>query len=386
MIAPAPLGNTRISRREQRPRRLQPAKRAGFASARKPAVRSSSGPCPPAVLPRHVRACQWSQFGHERWFVWTWKRDQPLIQSRAPYSCNSWRCPVCARHEAAVTFARIREACARTEYSEHGWVYLVLTLDRDGYYTGKPWLNVTDAYRSLSKMSERLLKRLRRNWDEPCRAWYAVVEAHKSGWPHMNLVVYAPRLAHELATSTRARLDAGATEREASLLEGDLLEHALACGWGRQSIAEKVKDREALAAYGVKLCGAHDASIGEVAKVTQAPTAAPGRFRRLRSAKGFLPPRHHNPHITGALVRRRRSAQGDWQILRLNPPTDRAQLVPTDMAVRAELELIREEEELLARARGDPLVLPPIRRCVGGRIESLSELTERRLEASGAVA
>jgi len=280
-----------------------------------------------------------------------------------------------------VTFARIKEATSRKEYDEHGWVYLCLTLDRDGYYTGKPWLDVNEAYRALSKMSEKLLKRLRREWTEPLRAWYAVVEAHKSGWPHVNLVVYAPRLARELAISMRARLDAGATAREASLLEGKLLEHAMDVGWGRQSIAEKVRDRDALAAYGVKLAGLQDATIGELAKITQAPTMAPARFRRLRSAKGFLPPRRTNPEVTGALVRRRRSPEGDWQILRLNPPHDPAQVEPTDRAVQAELALIREEEAILSRNRALP-AMPPLRLARCGQVESLQEATERRWSES----
>jgi hypothetical protein len=394
MSASAALVSTRISRREQRPRRLQPTNRAGFARAGQTAKKTgrlqnrckcNSRPgSPPAVLPAHVRACQWSQFGHQRWFVWTWRRGAPAVQTRVPYSCGSWRCPVCARHEAAVTFARIREATNRPGYRADGWVYIVLTLDRDGYYSRKPWLDVNDAYRSLSRMSERLLKRLRRAWGESLRDWYAVVEAHKSGWPHVNFVLYAPNLARELATSTSERLAVGATARESILLDGELLEHATAVGWGRQSTAEKVRDPAALAAYGVKLAGHHDATIGELAKITQAPTNAPARFRRLRSAKGFLPPRHRNLDITGALVRRQRSVQGDWEVLRVNPPLDPAQTEPTARAIECELALISEEESILSRARVLP-AMPPIRYAISGRVETLQEATARSsAEAAGA--
>ena len=371
----APLGNTRISGREQRPRPLRSEKRGRFYRAQRPAKTQYS---PGAVLPRHVLACQHSEHRAEKWFVWTWKRDAPLVQTRVPYSCQSWRCPVCARHEAAVTFARIREATSRKEYAADGWVFFVLTLDRDGYYTGKPWLDVNDAYRSLSTMSRKLLKRLRRNWSEPCDAWIAVVEAHKSGWPHVNLMLYAPELARELSAEKSRRLDAGEDARRATLLHGDLLEHAMACGWGRQSVAEAARDKEALASYIVKLAGTHDDSVGELAKITQAPTNAPKKFRRLRSAKGFLPPRHKNPNITGALVRRRRSTEGDWQILRLNPPHDPAQLEPTERAVVGELHLIREEEALLAKCRGTLPPMPPLRVAVGGTVETVQEATERR--------
>jgi hypothetical protein len=393
-----PLVSTRISRREQRPRRLQPANCASFESARKPAPGRGSGPGsrpkpndPPAtlgagaraVLPRHVRACQHSEYRTERWYVWTWKRHAPLVQTRVAYSCGSWRCSVCCRHEAAVTFARIQEATSRPEYDPRDWVFLVLTLDRDGYYSGKPWLDVNDAYRSLGGMMERLLKRLRRAYGERFGAWCAVVEAHRSGWPHVNVLLSSPKLAHDLTRERERRLAAGATERESELLGGELLEHAEACGWGRQSTASAARDKNAIAGYIVKLAGQHDSSVGEVAKITQAPTMAPAKFRRLRSAKGFLPPRRRDPNITGALVRRRRSPQGDWQILRLNPPHDPAQLEPTERAVAGEFDLIREEEELLARARGrGPPPMPPIRLAVCGRVETLQEATERRAQAA----
>ena len=380
----AALVSTRISRRERSPRRLQPTKRGSFIAARGPGAtqkgtcasnRSQSGP--QAVLPRHVLACQHSHHPYERWAVWTWKRSAPEVQTRVPYSCGSWRCPVCCRHEAAVTFARIQEATARPDYAADGWVFCVLTIDRNGYYGGRLWFDVNEAYRSLGGMMERLLKRLRRAWGEPLRAWCAVVEAHRSGWPHVNLMLYAPELAAHLRSAKQAHLAAGATERESTLLEGDLLEHAEACGWGRQSTAEAARDKNAIAGYIVKLAGQHEASAGELAKITQAPTNAPERFRRLRSAKGFLPPRRTNPEITGALVRRRRSTEGDWQVLRVNPPHDVAQSEPTERAVKAELALIDEEEGILSRSRALP-AMPPLRVAVGGQVESLKEATERR--------
>jgi hypothetical protein len=381
--AGGPLVSTRISGREQRPRPLRPAKRAGFerAGQRAKKVWSSQKSCTyRPVLPAHVRACQWSQFGHQRWFVWVWKRGAPLVQTRVPYSCGSWRCPVCARHEAAVTFARIQEATSRAQYTADGWLFLVLTLDRDGYFSGRPWLNVTDAYRSLARMCRLLLKRLRRGWGEKCDAWIAVCEAHRSGWPHVNLMLHAPGLARQIATEQAELASKGATPRQATLLRGELLDHATTVGWGVQSTCEPARDKNAVAGYVVKLAKNHDASVGEVAKITQAPLNAPERFRRLRSARGFLPPRRRNPEVTGALVRRQRSVEGDWEVLRVNPPRDPDQTEPTARAVSQELELIAEEERWLSTARVLP-AMPPVRVSVGGRVETLSEATERRWHA-----
>jgi hypothetical protein len=315
--------------------------------------------------------------------VWTWPRDRSATQTRVPYSCGSWRCPVCCRHEAAVTFARIKEATSRAEYETEGWVYLVLTLDRDGYYSGQPWGDVSDAYRSLSRMTDNLLHRLRRAYSgEPASSWVAVVEAHRSGWPHVNLLLYAPTLARELSAQKTSLLDTGSTEREATLLRGELLRHATECGWGRQSTAEAARSTEALAGYLVKLAGTQDATLGELAKITQAPVNAPAKFRRLRSGKGFLPPRRRNPNTTGVLLRRRQSQHGGWEVPGVNPPKDPAQQAAVEQAIKAELDLIDEEETLLAVHRVLP-PMPPVRHCFGGKVEPWNASRAPPLEDTG---
>lgn len=420
-MSASPLVSTRISEREQRPRSLTAEITRGYNSAAKPhgslvgnasagsttiardprlrtwphvhpaaRNRKSNGAAVGAwganrrgrrslrslglshavVLPRHVRACQHSQFGHEKWFVWTWKRGSPAIKTRVPYCCNSWRCEVCRRHEAAVTFARIKEATRREGYHPSGWVFLVLTLDRDGYYSGKAWVDTDTAYRELSRMSRNFLARLRRAFNgEPGSSWVAVVEAHRSGWPHMNLLLYAPELARELEELRVARIEAGATERESILLGGPVLQAATATGWGTQSTAEVAHSQDAIAGYIVKLAGEADATNGELAKITQAPTNAPQRFRRLRSGRGFLPPRRSNPNVTGVLVRRRRSPEGDWQICRINPSKDPEAEQPIRDAVVSEVAIIREEEDLLCRYGGELPPMPPLRTAVGTEVQ-----------------
>ena len=88
------------------------------------------------------------------------------------------------------------------------------------------------------------------------------------------------------------------------LLRDDFLNHAIDCGWGTRSTAEAVRDREAMAGYLTKFAAYAHEHIGELAKITQAPTNAPQKFRRLRSGKGFLPKPRKNLEWTGALVRR----------------------------------------------------------------------------------
>lgn len=292
--------------------------------------------------------------------------------SRHVYRCGSWRhAGDCARHEAAVTFARIKEAVSRGEYSSDGWVFMVLTLDRDAFFGGKRWIGPDDGYRALSRMTRLFLKRLRRLFNVApgdTSSWVAVVEAHRSGWPHVNLLLYCPSLARELEDERTARLATGATEREATLLHGELKKHAISCDWGPQSTAEAARSTDALAGYFTKLAGQHDATVGEIAKLCQAPVNAPKRFRRLRSGKGFLPPRRKGRH-TGVLLRRRPSREGDLEICKVNPPKDPAQNEAVAAAVAAEWEIIREEQEQLSRNGGELPPQPPLRIAVRGQLE-----------------
>lgn len=381
---------------------------------------------PARVIPRHVAACQHSPGQHERWFVWTWSRTATAVQTRVPYSCNSWRCEVCRRHEAAVTFARIKEAtsgisggAAPIDIDPAGWCFLVLTLDRDGYYGGTPWADVTAAYKALGKMTRATLSKIGRQWGAETalersgrsrelrtvrklgNRWVSVVEAHRSGWPHVNLLVWCPELAEllrqehaerledpEIADAVALARDAWARKepvphqvremaRRATKVSGAVSELLVGAGWGRQSTAEAARSSEAIAGYVVKLAGQHDAATGELAKITQAPLAAPERFRRLRSGKGFLPPRHSDPNVTGCLMRRRRAVAGDWELCPINRPKDPAQEEPIERAARAELALIEEEEAILSRQRGRMPPMPPLRIAVGGKLQGHQETSER---------
>jgi len=297
---------------------------------------------------------------------------------------------------------------------------LVLTIDRHGYYSGSPWRDVNEAYAALGRMTRAALDRIGRVWGPETRLersgrsktlrsvrklgnrWAAVVEAHRSGWPHVNLMVWCPELAAELEREHAERLDdpevADAVElardawarresvpsavrevaRRATVIGGRLAELLTAAGWGLQSTAERARSVDAVCGYAVKLAGLHDASAGELAKITQVPTNAPERFRRLRAGKGFLPPRYKDETVTGCLLRRRRSEEGDWELLAMNAPKDPEQLPAVERARAVELQLIDEEERLLSRNKGRLPALPPVRRAVDGILEGHRETSERR--------
>lgn len=342
-----PEGRTEGSRqyKDKWPRGSTVPPRPGPAKVRAKPQESSPG----HRLPKHVSHC----FGRggRGWWVYTWKKATPDVKRRAPYNCSSWRCTACRRHEASVTFARIKQACEPFESS--GWVYLVLTIDRNGTYSRKPWRDADEAYRALSRMSRIFLKRLRR-WQSKRghrvtrNEWIGVVEAHRSGWPHMNLMVFAPELAAELESERKA-LELVTSHREAVLLRGELLTMATASEdgltmFGAQSTAERCRgDRDTLAGYFVKLAGLADQSAGEIAKLTQLPLNAPERFRRLRSGKGFLPPRHRDESVTGTLIRRGRGNDGTPHAMPLHN-VKRPELVPHVAAVAVHEERLLVDE------------------------------------------
>jgi hypothetical protein len=331
-----------------------------------------------------------------------------------------------------VTFARFKQAVEAVELEQEpgapsGWCFLVLTLDREGYFSGKPWTDVNAAYAQLGALNRKVLERIGRAWGPETREevrviqkgkrkgetvvryvrtlgnrWVSVVEAHRSGWPHVNLVFWCPELAALLRREQSDRLeepeiaDAVALAREAwksretvpshvkelarraTLASGRVGDVIEASGWGRQSTAEAARDIEAVIGYGVKLAGLHDSSVGELAKVTQCPMNAPERFRRLRTGKGFFPPRESNPAVTGVLLRRRRSREGDWEIQAVNAPKDEAQVDAVLRARDAEQQMIDEEERILSRNRGRLPAMPPMRLAIRGKLEGHKQTSERR--------
>lgn len=261
---------------------------------------------PGVVLPRHVQHCAGT--GSRDWWIYVWDPKNPALVTRTPYMCNSWRCSVCRRHEASIAFARTKAAFEAIEgYDPRRLGFFVLTLDRDGYYSGEAWKDEREAYAALSAMARKFLKRLRRlaardgiDWDG--RQWVATVEAHKSGWPHYQLLIYLPaEWVGELPTENGFRIGW-------SSLQDDIRAHAQASGWGKRSSFERARDEGAAVGYLIDTAGKHEHSVGkvrgELLKLTQLPTNAPARFRRLRSAPKFLPPRVKGTK-TGTMVRRR---------------------------------------------------------------------------------
>ena len=346
----------------------------------------------PAIAGRHCHHCY--ELGARDWSVWTWPKSncEAASKVRVPYRCRSWRCPVCRIQESHVLFARMQQAM--TGLASDGWCLFVLTIDRNGTFSGgvKPFRNQPEAFTGLQKMSQRFFEELRRHmkrmgWAPLKSQWAGTVEAHRSGWPHVNFVVWSPELAEWLREESAARSREGMSVRDCSLVSRWLQDVVTRSGWGLQSTAEAARSSDAVASYIIKLAGQQDQTIGEVAKLCQLPINAPLRFRRLRSGKGFLPPRVKNPDYTGTLLRRT-FMFGTPQVLTVHQlKDDRARAIQEEVAAwegnQYELDLA---EEYRLRSVGKAsrvkwIGLPPLTHWQRGK--RLERMVRRSHESSG---
>jgi hypothetical protein len=277
-------------------------------------LRLGSRPGPPAVVPKHVASC--FNNGGRSLSVWTFRRSEPEKKTRQVFKCKSWRCigndGECSRFERRLTYARIKEAIDRDKLSADGWVFLVLTLDREGTFSGrKRWRDADEAFRDLSRMSRKFFEKLRawqrRRGMRPIgREWVAVVEAHRSGWPHVNFMVWSPELAEHIEREQESFAEHWQSMGlHPATLPPELMGLARASHWGTLSTAERVRSQDRVVNYISKLAGEAGQALSELAKLTQLPRNAPQRFRRLRAGKSWLPPRRKNPDITGSIVLRK---------------------------------------------------------------------------------
>ena len=306
-------------------------------------------------VPSYVARCPGSQYTSSLPPVtlWTWDPNSPMAARRMVSRCGSWRCKSCQPFRASVDFARIEEALSL--YHHEDVVFAVLTIDRHGRFGDRVWQTTEEAYRELSRMSRMLLKRLNRmleakGLDPIGSRWVSTVEAHKSGWPHLNLVMVSKGLSSIVEEARREREAAGLSKRESTLATGDILEHVTGSGWGVQSTMERAQSKRALAGYIVKVAKSHDDSFramaGEVAKMTQVPHNAPKGLRRLRSGVRFLPPRRKSGR-TGAVIERRPEC--------VRPVGRKPSVTETDPA---KLKARKEREEVMNVLMRAELMLP----------------------------
>jgi len=313
------------------------------ASAVRPA--SSSGSRRPQDA-TYLLACR-----DDRWSLYLTRKGRRFA---VPYRCHSWRCKArhseCARKNAQQTFARLKRPLEVVNPAHV--LMLVLTFDQREMEAGAAMVALACGLRAAADLppadAEQLDPRwvayrtLWRRWQSLRQAlnreaerrghrrsrWAMTTEAHRSGWPHVHVLMEWPWLAAALAADDaehdctrkepvdggdRALWRARLARRcgHPGCLRDWLSQRAEACGFGRVSYCEGAKDREQAAGYILKLAGEMEkgSTAGEVLKLSQLPVNAPRHFRRLRyslrSRDGAIPamldPVHVEPGTMGAL-------------------------------------------------------------------------------------
>lgn len=325
---------------------------------------------PESELPGYIRACAHNPDPKKRmYWVYTWPRDQrfPHYVTRRPYTCNSWRCPygVCAQHEAHVMFARMSEAFA--PYPPEHLVFMVLTLSSD--QQKRRHYDLKSLYRELRRRVEMFVKRLRRFLEregvEPFGSeWVSTVEQHRSGVPHVNMLIGCEAFAKWVKIRTDGNRLLGLDDRESTLLgrlDGELAEHLEACGLGWRCTAEIAQSRDKVIGYLGKIARWADQTHAEIAKVSQLPVKAPKGFRRLRSGRNFLPKRHKGDK-TGTIVRRVVTREGDEEVRPLVRSQNEQYNLVVDAVCKLEQQLAwSEEDEKRELARKRRLGIPTVK-------------------------
>ena len=103
---------------------------------------------------------------------------QPDHVSGSPLRCRSWGCEYCFQHRLRA----LRTLAASGEPDK----FLTLTLRRDSHDTPD------DAAVAMSRALRSLLQWVRRHYHVKHIAYLAVFEAHKSGWPHLHVLLRMP--------------------------------------------------------------------------------------------------------------------------------------------------------------------------------------------------
>jgi hypothetical protein len=364
-----PLGRSVAPPRGRPPESSPPEGRSG-PSPRRGARMSRVTAEPLPDVPRYIQECDRNPKRQTSMFVFTWRLDNSAETTRRPYVCNSWRCPYgCAVHQSHVLFARLQKAFDGLPTSEI--VFLVLTLpgiehDKRGESLAELYQGLSVGQRHLQKRWRRLLEKL--GHEDFKNKWVSVVEAHASGVPHLNVLIHSPALAREAAKFAGYRMGAGATKRlgEHMLIGGDWLEHVTDVGFGERSTWDVVRNdqeakqsRDRLFSYLVEVAKRVHTTHRELAKRTQLPLVAPKGFRRVRSGVGFLPKKRKNPDISGTIVRRMRTYEGDEIVMPLVRSKNEAYNLQVEAVCELEQRLAWDDEARhMERARLRRLGLP----------------------------
>jgi hypothetical protein len=170
--------------------------------------------------------------------------------------------------------------------------------------------------------------------------YVCTIERHKSGYPHLNVLVFSQGLFGECLG------DGWKMWRSERGWGG---QNVPECGFGFRLWAEPVRDYDAMCGYLVKICR-------ETAKVEQLPVNAPKHFRRIRASRGLLPPVYKSLDVTGGLVKQ---------------PVDVAEQLVKKLDKSIEFRIIRSQfEEVSLWNQSERILKARFLFCVKNAVES----------------
>ena len=195
------------------------------------------------------------------------------------FRCKSWRCDSCSAFVRQKDYARMERGF---QANPGQYIFAVLTFNQ------RKWNRKEDAYKAISTQTNKLVKRLEREYGKIVGV--IAIEQHANGWPHVNLVFKFKEgfvMDAEFVSSFEKRW---------------LIPNAVACGFGKMNTASLVKDEEVTRVLSyVSKTGLN--IVGEINKASQIPINAPKGFRRLRSIRGFLVNLKKEAEYTGEIVK-----------------------------------------------------------------------------------
>lgn len=220
------------------------------------------------VKPKSVKACE-----SNAWSRLVFPVGRPMEARAVRFRCRSWRCDRC-RWGRNQDDARLIRSLITDNGGKRAWLFTVLTFRR----TGRPGSRAL-AYRCMHNCFKKLMKRLRRRFD-PHLQYVLVVERHRSGWPHANVLFRSSEMVRAWKASARR-------------LRHDIREHAIAVGFGYiLRTIDPIRDLDRCAGYVVKIADRSTRALATEATgaLSQMPIEAPPRFRRLRISRGLQRP------------------------------------------------------------------------------------------------
>lgn len=214
---------------------------------------------------------------------------------RAPFKCKSRHHPgACQMAWRALLFARLKSPESWLIRSDpRHLVFLTLTLPAGDHRSRDPDELHRDIGSRWNVLRGWLVRRGLWNGDEERLGFLWVRESHRSGVPHLHVVLRSQGLAREVQATHEELMSMGADGDALTIAPRQWRDAAMRAGFGSRIDASIVRSPEAVSGYVAKISG-------ELTKASQL-AAVPTKTRCYGTSRRFIPPRFKRPGWTGWL-------------------------------------------------------------------------------------